>query len=132
MREGRVVMSAVTVVLWFAVTGGGLLSRVEAPGTQDSRVAHLSAVSFNGCGMIFQGHDFCPRLFRSDGVVYRLDNYGDFFPGQTVTVAGVLDSTCDPGCVDADACIRENTISAGCHPEPVRPSTWGSVKARYR
>ena len=124
-------MSIATAVFLLAVTGG-VPPQVQSGGLQDLRVATPSIVSFNGCGRIFEGHD-CPRLFRSEGVVYLLDNYGEFWPGDTVTITGILDSACDPWCVfDAEACIHENTITANCDPTPVLPRTWGSVKARYR
>ena len=71
-------------------------------------------------------------LFRSGDIVYRLDNFGDFWPGEVVTVSGTLDTGCDPGCFEPQACIRENTITAGCIPMQLVPSTWGSVKALYR
>ena len=122
------------MALVLAVTGGAF-SQAETPGLQDRRVGRSSVLRFNsfsGCGTIREGKDFCLLVFRSDGVDYRLDNYGDFLPGATVTVTGVLDPGCDPGCVEPEACIRENTITADCNPTQLLPSTWGSVKARYR
>ena len=124
-------MKMAELVLVLAVTGAPV-SQIDTPGPRDSQVGKSSTASFSGCGLIFEGKDSCPRLFRSDGVAYRLDNYEEFSPGETVTVTGVLDSSCVPGCVEPEACIRENTIIAGCHPNPVAPSTWGLIKARYR
>ena len=124
-------MNPATVALLLAVTNGPL-SQVETPGQRDRGIDKPSVLSFSACGTLCEGKDFCSYLFRSGSTVYRLDNYGDFVPGETVTVSGVLDTGCDPGCVEPEACIHENTITADCIPMQLVPSTWGLVKALYR
>lgn len=43
---------------------------------------------------------------------YILDNYGEFYVGDTVFVSGSLDLECEKSCQDARGCIVNNTIES--------------------
>ncbi|MBD3382391.1 MAG: T9SS type A sorting domain-containing protein [candidate division Zixibacteria bacterium] len=75
---------------------------------------------FYACGVLTQGTDcvlFTP-LGDSLGIMFALDNYGDFTVGDSVCVDGFVDYNCDTDCSDADACVTENMISPFNDPGP--------------
>lgn len=66
---------------------------------------------FESYGILFQGLDcvlFAPHGDTAGGFV--LDNYGMYGPGDTVQVAGDLNTNCQTACTGAWGCIENNTI----------------------
>jgi hypothetical protein len=70
------------------------------------------------CGMLVQGTE-CVLFEPFYTFVYTLialDNYSSFQVGDSVIVIGLLDPDCMTICIDADACILDNTIEAWSNP----------------
>mgnify|MGYP006277685171 CR=1 FL=1 len=95
--------------------------------TIDTCSATPPEIPVEGCGVLVQGSTcvlFAPAQ-PNPGIdgdhLFALDNYGPFSVGDSVFVAGLLDTDCVTDCPDADACITENIIDV-CQPGP--PPEW--------
>jgi hypothetical protein len=79
---------------------------------------------FGGCGVLVQGFEcvlFSIWPDTLDEMLLALDNYGPYGVGDTVFVFGFIDPACTTACVDATACLKDNTIEPCNTPPPPPP-----------
>ncbi len=101
-----------------------------------TRLASNSIASYRdfdlGCGLLSVDPEYdCPFLSSAKYGLIGFAWHGGFASGDSVSVSGdfSMDCTAITPCA-APLCLQRNTI-ASCQ-TPVRPLTWGLMKARFR
>lgn len=105
------------------VTAAGADSSLTDCATMHVYSTGSQGTPFSAPGFLVQGDDCILFAELGDSNAYLIvENLGDFQPGDSVLVSGLLVEDCDVECTGSGGCVIDNTITSWPPPPPPPPS----------